>query len=68
MVLFPVFMTRPSSRTNAHLCNFMVWFIVNLQRKNKQLGIAAAVYTVHIYKNSSQIKCSADLFVIRRPT
>jgi hypothetical protein len=66
MVLFAVFMTILSSRINAHLCNFIVWFIVNLQRKNKQLGIAAVIYT--FIQNSLQIKCSADLFVIRRPT
>ncbi len=40
-----VFMTLPHSRINPRFCSSIVWFIFNLQRKNKESEIALGIYT-----------------------
>ncbi len=55
-----VFVTIPSSRINACVCNFIMWFIFSLQRKNKQLEIAAADINRYM-QNRIRIKRSAYL-------
>ncbi len=40
-----LFITMASSRINAHFVIPVMWFIFNLQRKNKELEIAAGKYT-----------------------
>jgi hypothetical protein len=42
---------QPSSRINAHFCNFIFWFIFNQQRKNKEIEIVAK-YTMGDKKRS----------------
>jgi hypothetical protein len=43
----------------------VVQYIVNLQRKNKQVEIAAGIYSTYIGTNGLQTECYVYLFVIR---
>jgi hypothetical protein len=46
-------------------CNFIMWFMFYLRRKNKQLGIAVAMYTyIQIgYENVVHISSSLEHFL-----
>jgi hypothetical protein len=54
-------MIMPISRINTCLCHFIMWFIFNLQRKNKQLEIAAEY--MHIYKTVYK-PCAVLIFLL----
>jgi hypothetical protein len=46
-------------------CNAIMLYIVNLQRKNKQVEIAAEICSTNIGTNGLQTECYVYIFVIR---
>ncbi len=64
------FVATQGLRIQVDIYNFIMWFIFNLQRKNKQMEIAKVCSNkyVHISKTDHKIEHSVYLLVNKPPT